>query len=217
MENLPYFVSSVPRTPAFDKYSINWVFEAIRIFCVCVSLSFCKSSSWSLSSPDDKLSANIWWSLTSYSGDKCKCYHAEQTNEQQDSATQFMDTECWVSQMVHNSFIQSHHPSTGSDDLAVATDLWSHEDQENSSPSCAHSGNPGLCAFVYLWLCSFFQWSRIWPWWRLNITWLRLKTSLKMVWVICLSSSKIFLNLDRTSGVVSNLTFIWVQIFRWFI
>ena len=26
-----------------------------------------------------------------------------------------------------------------------------------------------------------------------------------MVWVICLSSSKIFLNLDRTSGVVSNL------------
>ena len=35
---------------------------------VCVSLSFCKSSSWSLSSPDDKLSENIWfvWSRTSY-------------------------------------------------------------------------------------------------------------------------------------------------------
>ena len=59
--------------------------------------------------------------------------------------------------MVHNSFIQSHHSSTGSDDLAVATDLWSHEDQENSSPSCAHSGNPGLCVFVAVLTLSMIQ------------------------------------------------------------
>ena len=47
--------------PVFDKYSIYWVF-------VCLSLSFCKYSSWSLPSPDDKLSENIWfiWSRTSY-------------------------------------------------------------------------------------------------------------------------------------------------------
>ena len=56
--------------------------------CVCVSLSlslaFEKSSSLSLSSPDDKLSENIWfvWSRTSYSGDKWlkvgrrrRCHH----------------------------------------------------------------------------------------------------------------------------------------------
>ena len=59
--------------------------------------------------------------------------------------------------MVHNSFIQSHHSSTGSDDLAVATNRWSHEDQENSSPSCAHSGNPGLCAFVAVLTLSMIQ------------------------------------------------------------
>ena len=37
-------------------------------------LSFRKSSSWSLLSPDDKLSENIWliWSRTSYTGNKCR-------------------------------------------------------------------------------------------------------------------------------------------------
>ena len=59
-------------------------------------LSFCKSSSQSLSSPDDKLSKNIWcvWSRTSYGVDKWICHHAdgrtiEQTSE---SATQSVDT-----------------------------------------------------------------------------------------------------------------------------
>ena len=59
-------------------------------------LSFCKSSSQSLSSPDDKLSKNIWcvWSRTSYGVDKWRCHHAdgrtiEQTSE---SATQSVDT-----------------------------------------------------------------------------------------------------------------------------
>ena len=53
--------------------------------CVCVSLSFCKSPSWPLSSPDDKLSENIWfvWSRISYSGDEWRCYHVGQTNKQQ--------------------------------------------------------------------------------------------------------------------------------------
>ena len=59
--------------------------------CVCVSLSlflsFCKSSSLSMPSPDDKLSENIWfvWSKTSYDGDKWRCHHGDdkQTNRQQ--------------------------------------------------------------------------------------------------------------------------------------
>ena len=54
-------------------------------------LSFCNSSSQSLSSPDDELSENIWfvWSRTSYSGDKWRCHHADgQTSEY--SATQSM-------------------------------------------------------------------------------------------------------------------------------
>ena len=52
--------------------------------------------------------------------------------------------------MVHNSFIQSHHSPTGSDDLAVATDRWSHEDQENSSPRahCKCNGPGTFCVSV---------------------------------------------------------------------
>ena len=49
-------------------------------------LSFRKSSSWSLSLPDDKLSENnIWliWSRASYSGDKWRCHHAGRTNNNQ--------------------------------------------------------------------------------------------------------------------------------------
>ena len=58
---------------------------------------------------------------------------------------------------------------------AVATDQLRHEDQEYSSP-CAHCkcNDPGICAlFVLVYLCSFLQWSRTRPWWRLSITWLR--------------------------------------------
>ena len=38
-------------------------------------MSFCMPLSWSLPSPDDKLSENIWflWSKTSYSGEKIGC------------------------------------------------------------------------------------------------------------------------------------------------
>ena len=70
--------------------------------CVCVSLSlylsFCMSSSQSLSSPDDELSENIWfvWSRTSYSEDKWRCHHADgRTNKRTTSeyrATQSMDS-----------------------------------------------------------------------------------------------------------------------------
>ena len=60
-------------------------------------LTFCKSSSQSLSSPDDNLSENIWfvWSKTSYRGDKWRCHHADgQTTEQTSEyrATQSMDS-----------------------------------------------------------------------------------------------------------------------------
>ena len=44
-----------------------------------MSSSFCKYLSRSLSSPDDKLSENIWfvWSKTSYDGYKWRCYHGD--------------------------------------------------------------------------------------------------------------------------------------------
>ena len=50
-----------------------------------------------MSSPDDKLSENIWfvWSRTSYGGDKWRCRHADgRTNERTSeySATQSMDS-----------------------------------------------------------------------------------------------------------------------------
>ena len=50
--------------------------------CLCICL-FCKYSSRSLSSPDDKLSENIWfvWSKTSFDGDKWRCHYGDkQTN-----------------------------------------------------------------------------------------------------------------------------------------
>ena len=51
------------------------------IVCVCASLSlyFCKSSSRSMSSPDDMLSEYIWFviSRTSYGGDKWRCHHGD--------------------------------------------------------------------------------------------------------------------------------------------
>ena len=53
---------------AYIGSSKHFVFVCVCV-CVCVSVS----SYWSMSSPDDKLSENIWfvWSKTLYSVDKC--------------------------------------------------------------------------------------------------------------------------------------------------
>ena len=64
--------------------------------------------------------------------------------------------------------------------VAVATDWQRYADQESSSPR-AHCkcNDPGICSLfvlVYLCLCSFLQWSRTRPWWRLSITWWRRRT-----------------------------------------
>ena len=79
-----------------DKFELDQVnYTKKKIFthflfifvCVCVSLSlylsFCKSSSQSMSSPDDKLSENIWfaWSRTSYGGDKWRCHHRDELHQ----------------------------------------------------------------------------------------------------------------------------------------
>ena len=57
--------------PAFEKYSIHWHFLFVFV-CICVPLSlylsFCKSSSRSLSSTDDKLSENIWFVKQTFFG-----------------------------------------------------------------------------------------------------------------------------------------------------
>ena len=91
---MPYLISL---NPLLQIFSIHWVLEALCIclclcmcvfvfVCVCVSLSFFKYPSRSLSSPDDRLSENIWfvWFRTSYSGDKwlkvgggMRCYHGD--------------------------------------------------------------------------------------------------------------------------------------------
>ena len=61
-------------------YIGSWKHFVFVFVCVWVSLSlylsFCKSSSRPMSSPDDKLSENIWfvWSKTSNGGDKWKCH-----------------------------------------------------------------------------------------------------------------------------------------------
>ena len=77
----------------------------------------------------------------------------------------------------------------GCDEVAVATDRQRHEDQEYSSPR-AHCkfNDPGIYVFVfaliltmvqvflYLCLCLILQLSRTRPWWRLSISWWRLRT-----------------------------------------
>ena len=63
-------------------YIGSWKHFIFVFVCVWMSLSlylsFCKSSSRSLSSPD-KLSENIWfvWSKTSYDGDKWRRHHGD--------------------------------------------------------------------------------------------------------------------------------------------
>ena len=60
-----------------------------------------------------------------------------------------------------------------------------YADEESSSPR-AHCkcNDPGICfVLVYLCLCSFLQWSRTRPWWRLSqvsITWFRRRAGLKL-------------------------------------
>ena len=60
-----------------------------------MSSSFCKYLSRSLSSPDDKLSENIWfvWFKTSHDGDKWRCYHGddERTTKSENRASQQID------------------------------------------------------------------------------------------------------------------------------
>ena len=82
-------------------YIGSWKHFVSVFVCVCVSLSlylsFCNSSSQSLSSPDDELSENIWfvWSRTSYSGDKWRCHHADGRTDERTSenrATQSLDS-----------------------------------------------------------------------------------------------------------------------------
>ena len=59
-------------------YIGSWKHFVSVFVCVSLSLylSFCKYSSWPLSSPDDKLSENMVC-RTSYSGDKWRCYHGD--------------------------------------------------------------------------------------------------------------------------------------------
>ena len=95
----------------FDHNGNDWYFMKLRKCLKFRSLNFeegktkprttvrkhlffealCKSLSWPLSPKDDKLSENIWfvWSLTSYSGDKWRCYLVGQPIE--DSATQLWE------------------------------------------------------------------------------------------------------------------------------
>ena len=94
-------------------------------------------------------------------------------------------TDIWI-------LIGSHHLPPWSDDLAVEADRWRHEDQGHSAHSC---NDTGIYVFLYLCLCSFLQWSRTRPWWRLSlvsITWWRPKTRILTIIWVGFSSSNIF-------------------------
>ena len=80
-------------------YIGSWKHFVFVFVCVWVSLSlylsFCKSSSRPMSSPDDKLSENIWfvWSKTSYGGDKWKCHAWTRTHRHVNIELEFSETE----------------------------------------------------------------------------------------------------------------------------
>ena len=95
--------------PDLDNLIVAAVVKVKSMLCLVslslsLYLSFCKYSSRSLSSPDDKLSENIWfvWSRTSYSREKWlkvgrrrRCHHGDrQTNKQpsENRASQLIDT-----------------------------------------------------------------------------------------------------------------------------
>ena len=84
LEEMSYLISLNPLPFKNIAYIDSWKHFVFVFVCVCVSLSlylsFCKYSSQSLSSPDDKLSENIWfvWSKTSYDGDKWRCHHGDE-------------------------------------------------------------------------------------------------------------------------------------------
>ena len=88
-------------------YIGSWKHFVSVFVCVCVSLSlylsFCNSSSQSLSSPDDELSENIWfvWFKTSYDGDKWRCYHGDKwttNNKVKIELVNKLTKDCWLSQ-----------------------------------------------------------------------------------------------------------------------
>ena len=63
---MPYLISLNPQLLKNIAYFGSWKHFVFVFVCVC-RVSFCKSSPWSLSSPDDKLQENICfvWSKTS--------------------------------------------------------------------------------------------------------------------------------------------------------
>ena len=91
-------------------YSGSWKHFVFVFVCVCVSLplylSFCKYSSRSLLSPDDKLSVNIW-SKTWYDGDKWRCDHGDNQPESENNVSQQIDKgllDCWLLQFTSSLY-----------------------------------------------------------------------------------------------------------------
>ena len=67
----PLLIKNIAYIGPWKHFVFVFVWVSLSLY-----LSFCKSLSRPMSSPDDKLSENIWfvWSKTSYSGDKWKCH-----------------------------------------------------------------------------------------------------------------------------------------------
>ena len=102
LEEMPYLISLNPLHFKNIAYIGPW--KHFVFVCVCVSLylSFCKSSSRSLSSPDDKLLENIWfvWSRTSHRGDKLFYVERRRRYYQGDKKKHTQTRECSATQSV---------------------------------------------------------------------------------------------------------------------
>ena len=85
-----------------EKYSDVIMHKIVSLsLSLSLYLSFCKYSSRSLSSPDDKLSENIWfvWSKTSFDGDKWRCHQGDRKPSENRVKTELVSKstkDCWT-------------------------------------------------------------------------------------------------------------------------
>ena len=142
---MPYLISLNLLLLKDIAYIGSWMHLVFVFVCVCVcvslSLSFRNSRSWSLSSPDDKVSENIWfvWSRTSHGGDKWRCHHGDRRTDNRTSeyrATLSMDTVrlsfaiCWC---IFSVFIRPMKVNMSRSGALVAANLDTKKKLQNAN------------------------------------------------------------------------------------
>ena len=143
-------------------YIGSWKHFVFVFVCVWVSSSlylyFCKSSFRPMSSPDDKLSENIWfvWSRTSYGGDKWRCHAWSRTDTHVNIVLEFC--EVWT------EFAISCTPSTKMLNLKGRQSWWFIQKSECLPQDCLSVGKSEEGNQYLRWWLGW-TWTA-WTWWQ---------------------------------------------------